>query len=139
MRAFVPTPRQGAVVLTTRRAETSPLARALALDTLGEEEGILFLLRRAGLLALEVPSETATPERREMASGIVEALGGLPLALDQAGAYLAETHCRLSDYLVLLQRRAKIIAQATRCGAQRTPTVGHGHVCPGSGTGAAAQ
>ena len=34
----------------------------------------------------------------------MEALGGLPLALDQAGAYLAETHCRLSDYLVLLQR-----------------------------------
>ena len=104
VRAFVPTPRQGAVVLTTRRAETSPLARSLELDTLGEKEGILFLLRRAGLLALEAPLETAAPERREMASGIVEALGGLPLALDQAGAYLAETHCRLSDYLVLLQR-----------------------------------
>ena len=55
VRAFVPTPRQGAVVLTTRRAETSPLARSLELDTLGEKEGILFLLRRAGLLALEAP------------------------------------------------------------------------------------
>ena len=109
VRAFVPTPRQGAVVLTTRRAETSPLAHALAMDTLGEEEGILFLLRRAGLLALEAPLETAARERREMASTIVEALGGLPLALDQAGAYLAETHCRLSDYLVLVQREREAL------------------------------
>src|SRR5260370_1350407 len=30
---------------------------------------------------------------------ISEELGGLPLALDQAGAYIEETQCSLSDYL----------------------------------------
>ena len=55
-----------------------------------------------------------------MARAIVEALGGLPLALDQAGAYLAETHCRLSDYLVLVQRERESIL-SDRCGTERAP------------------
>ncbi|HEY7124211.1 MAG TPA: FxSxx-COOH system tetratricopeptide repeat protein [Ktedonobacterales bacterium] len=103
-REFVPTPRQGAVLLTTRRTETTPLARPLPLDALPEEEGILFLLRRSGLLPLEASLEAATPAQQETARVVVQALGGLPLALDQAGAYIAETRCRLSDYLDLLQQ-----------------------------------
>ena len=103
VRAFVPTPRQGAVVLTTRRAETSPVAHALPLDGLPEEEGMLFLLRRCGYLALEAELATAAAHHQAMSRAIVQALGGLPLALDQAGAYIAETRCSLSDYLALFQ------------------------------------
>src|SRR5207248_7600244 len=32
-------------------------------------------------------------------------LGGLPLALDQAAAYVEENRCRLADYLSLYQTR----------------------------------
>jgi tetratricopeptide (TPR) repeat protein/DNA-binding XRE family transcriptional regulator len=109
VRAFVPTPRQGALLLTTRREETSPVARALALDVLPEEEGILFLLRRSGQLAMEATLAAATPHQRAAAQAIVEALGGLPLALDQAGAYLAETRCSLTDYLVLFQQERQAL------------------------------
>lgn len=109
VRAFVPTPHQGAVLLTTRRAETSPLAYALALDVLPEEEGILFLLRRAGQLPMEATLAAAAPAQRAAAQAIVEALGALPLALDQAGAYLAETRCRLPDYLALLQQEQAVL------------------------------
>lgn len=111
VREFVPTPRQGAVVLTTRRTETSPLARALALDVLPEEEGILFLLRRTGQLPLEATGEAAALYHRATAKAIVQALGGLPLALDQAGAYIAETRCRLSDYLALFQQERRALLQ----------------------------
>ena len=38
---------------------------------------------------------------------ISEEVGGLPLALDQAGAYLEETGSGLEDYLTLLRQRAK--------------------------------
>jgi tetratricopeptide (TPR) repeat protein/transcriptional regulator with XRE-family HTH domain len=104
VRAFVPSSRQGAVLLTTRRTETSPVARALVLDVLPAEEGALFLLRRAGSLALESELAEAPPQHQATARAIAEALGGLPLALDQAGAYIAETRCALSDYLALLQQ-----------------------------------
>ena len=41
-------------------------------------------------------------------------LAGLPLALDQAGAYIEETACGLADYLKLLRERAQGAAGAAR-------------------------
>lgn len=43
---------------------------------------------------------------------VCEELGGLPLALDQAGAYIEETQCCLSDYLSLYRpRRAEMLKE----------------------------
>ena len=109
VREFVPAPRQGAVVFTTRRAETGQIAKAIVLDVMPEEEGTLFLLRRTGHLALEAALETASPHHREAARAIVHIVGGLPLALDQAGAYVAETRCSLSHYLDLFKREQKAL------------------------------
>ncbi len=111
VREFVPAPRQGAVVLTTRRAETSPVARTLALDELQEEEGLLFLLRRSGRLALETTLAEASLHHYNSARAIVQELGGLPLALDQAGGYIAETRCSVSDYLALFQQEHHTLLQ----------------------------
>jgi Tetratricopeptide repeat len=44
---------------------------------------------------------TVEPTERATAKEIVTQLGGLPLALDQAGAYIEETGCGLADYLNL--------------------------------------
>jgi hypothetical protein len=41
----------------------------------------------------------------------VAELGGLPLALDQAGAYIEETGCGLSGYLDLYRTRRKDLLQ----------------------------
>jgi tetratricopeptide (TPR) repeat protein len=47
---------------------------------------------------------------RAQARDIVQAMGGLPLALDQAGAYLEETGESLSNYLrIYQQRRAALL------------------------------
>jgi tetratricopeptide (TPR) repeat protein len=49
---------------------------------------------------------------REVATKISEELGGLPLALDQAGAYIEETQCSLPDYQSLYRtRRAEVLKE----------------------------
>src|SRR5689334_11812001 len=43
----------------------------------------------------------------QTATEIVTTMDGLPLALDQAAAYIEETHCSLTQYLTLFATRRK--------------------------------
>jgi tetratricopeptide (TPR) repeat protein/transcriptional regulator with XRE-family HTH domain len=106
----------GQVVITTRLQATGTLATPVELAVMPSAEGIAFLLRRTKLLSPETPLEGVPEAERSQAEAIVTLLGGLPLALDQAGAYIEETGCSLGDYLnrfsyqqsILLQRRGKL-------------------------------
>lgn len=95
----------GHLLLTTRLAATGTLATSLSVDPLTLQEGTLFLLRRAKLLAPGQPLSAIEPGMLGQAEELVGALGGLPLALDQAGAHIEESGCRLSSYLHLFTRR----------------------------------
>ena len=88
----------GHILLTTRAHVLGPLARHIEVETMSLEVGTLFLLRRAGLIGLEASLETVSTSERVIAQKITEELGGLPLALDQAGAYIQETGCSLARY-----------------------------------------
>ena len=66
-------------------------------EEMGSQEGTLLLLRRARVLDTNAPLESAAPSERTTAEAIVQAVGGLPVALDQAGAYIEETGCALTD------------------------------------------
>ena len=101
---FVPVDRQGAVLLTTRRQVTERVAQALELGTLPEHHSILFLLKRTKILTLEMSLDDAAASDIAAARMIARALGNLPLALDQAGAYMLETRCSLSAYLDLSRK-----------------------------------
>jgi tetratricopeptide (TPR) repeat protein len=115
---FLPTRYQGHVLLTTRMQVTEPLAFSLELESLPEEEGALLLLRRTKRLTHDAPLDFAVAEEHLQAMAISRTLGGLPLALDQAGAYILETGCAIADYLpiyehkqaVLLARRSQVPA-----------------------------
>jgi tetratricopeptide (TPR) repeat protein/DNA-binding XRE family transcriptional regulator len=102
---FLPPVRHGAVLITTRSQTLGTLAQGLELLPMAQEEGMLFLLRRAKVLSLEATSEhlpqvlASNPDEYRAAAELVQTLGGLPLALDQAGAYLEETGCGLPGYL----------------------------------------
>ena len=102
---FLPAARQGAVLITTRSQALGTLARGIDLFPMEHEEGMLFLLRRAKVLEPEATLEQVRqlaeqiPLQYTVAADLVRTLGGLPLALDQAGAYLEETGCGLTDYL----------------------------------------
>jgi len=109
--SFVPENRQGAVLLTTRRQVTEPVAQALELEVLPEEDAILFLLKRAKVLALDASLEEASRDELEAAREITSLLGNLPLALDQAGAYILETKCSFAEYRTLFQTSRKRLLQ----------------------------
>jgi hypothetical protein len=99
VRPFLPQRRGGHVVLTTRASALGGLAQRIEIDQLTATEGAQFLLLRTGLLAPEETLESVAAAERTAAEAIARALDGLPLALDQAGAYIEETSCGLSEYL----------------------------------------
>lgn len=102
---FLPSFRSGAILITTRSQMLGTFAQGVDLLPMKPEEGILFLLRCAKVLAPEATSEhvqqfaARSHDQYTAAEDLVAALGGLPLALDQAGAYIEETGCSLSGYL----------------------------------------
>ena len=107
---YLPTGNTGHTMLTTRAQAMGGLARKIELDTMSPQEGATLLLRRASLIAPDAALESASPADRVLAIDIVRAMDGLPLALDQAGAYLEETSESLSTYLSLYQQqRAELL------------------------------
>jgi len=105
IKEFLPPGHQGYVLLTTRIQVTEPFAYARELGIMTEQEGTLFLLRRTKVLDLETSLNQATVEQYVAAARIWEVMNGLPLALDQAGAYILETGCSFSRYLDLYHQR----------------------------------
>jgi tetratricopeptide (TPR) repeat protein len=110
--AFLPPAMGGHLLLTTRAFTAGHLASRIEVDTLSAEQGALFLLRRASLMAPDATLEHVSPQARELAMLVSQELGGLPLALDQAGAYLEATGIALATYQQIYQRhRTALLAQ----------------------------
>src|SRR5215469_13582765 len=84
----------GHVITTTRRGGFAALGRVLDLNVIGLDAGVTLLRGRVPNL------DQRTGER------ITEELGRLPLALEQAAAYLDQTGMPAAEYLDLLRRRA---------------------------------
>jgi tetratricopeptide (TPR) repeat protein len=101
---FLPAGGQGHVLLTTRAQATGKLAENLSVDKMEPSEGMQLLLRRAKLLAPQEPLGNLSVAMRKTAQQLVSELDGLPLALDQAGAYMEDTGTSLSEYLELYHR-----------------------------------
>jgi hypothetical protein len=85
---------------------TGPNILGIEVDTLKQEEGALLILRRAKLLREDEMLDAAPEKVRREAEQISQLLGGLPLALDQVGAYIEDNQCSLADYLALYRVRA---------------------------------
>ena len=102
---FVPKAGRGHILLTTRARSLGALAYRIEVQKMEPETGALFLLRRTSILPLQTSLDAAGSEERMMASKISQVLDGLPLALDQAGAYIKEVPCTLGEYLALYQMR----------------------------------
>jgi tetratricopeptide (TPR) repeat protein len=116
LQRLLPSTRQGAVLITTRHQALGTLAWGMDLAPMGREEGMLFVLRRAKVLDPEATSEqihklaVSMPAEYAAAEKLVEAMGGVPLAIDQAGAYIEETGCGVSIYLQRYeQQRARLL------------------------------
>lgn len=116
LQRFPPPAARGATLITTRCQALGPFVQGVDLAPMEQEEGLFFVLRRAKRLGLEATSEqvqvlaTKLPAEYVAAGKLVRTMGGLPLALDQMGAYLEETGCSFSDYFQRYeQQRAPLL------------------------------
>jgi len=112
VKEFLPPAFRGHLLLTTRTQVMGGLARKLEINVMRPEIGALLLLRRAGRLDPEDPLEKVPSVEILEAKELTQELGGLPLALDQAGAYIEETQCGLAEYQQRYRRQqARLLAR----------------------------
>jgi transcriptional regulator with XRE-family HTH domain len=104
---FLPYQNTGDVLLTTRLQALGTVAQSKEVEKMRLEEGTIFLLRRIKAIPPDASLEQTPSENQKLALEVAIALDGLPLALDQAGAYIEETRCGLAQYLHLYSTSRK--------------------------------
>ena len=109
---FLPSRGSGHILLTTHMQTMGGIAKRIEVVPMTPEEGALFLLRRANIIEPDAELGRVSEADRTQALALSALLGGLPLALDQAGAYIEETASSLSDYLMLYNtQRAALLRE----------------------------
>ena len=83
---------KGSVLITSRHEDTLAYGRVVRLDRMEDSEAIELLLRNT-------LHKGGDPEVRQNAIKIVKKLGGLPLAVDQASAYIQAQKLPLEDFI----------------------------------------
>jgi tetratricopeptide (TPR) repeat protein len=101
MQRFIPLASQGHILLTTRAQASGSYAQHIELEKLTLEEGARLLLRRSKRLEPGINISTHLDTEADLieAQDICKLMDGLPLALDQAGAYIEESGCSLYHYI----------------------------------------
>lgn len=102
---FIPEASNGHLLLTTRAQSTGQIAQRIRLEKLSLDEGILLVLRRSKFLIHAIPLDYTSHAHWSKAREIAQIMDGLPLALDQAAAYVEETGCGLTGYVERYQQR----------------------------------
>ncbi len=93
VRKIIPQLQNGHVLITSRRKDWPVAVRKQPLDILTQEEATNFLLQRTD------GGRFSKPDDSEQAARLAEILDGLPLALEQAGAYIVYHQLSFSTYL----------------------------------------
>jgi hypothetical protein len=103
LRPFFPSNGPGEILITSRNPDWAGMARPLEVPVFKREESI-------ALLRLRGPSSISDAD----ANKVAEKLGDLPLAVEQAAAWLSETGMPVSEYLRLFDEKvAEILDTST--------------------------
>jgi tetratricopeptide (TPR) repeat protein/transcriptional regulator with XRE-family HTH domain len=99
---------RGAVLVTTRFQGADPHIRSIEMEKMSRLEGRSFLLRRTADKDEDEDREAnlSVPELAALAT-LWETMDGLPLALDQAGAYIKVARCSFQEYVDLYRKHRK--------------------------------
>ncbi len=109
IRDYLPQSPTGHVLITSLDPNWGGDASSLLMETFPRNQSVEFLLKRTGQ-----PDEGT-------ADILAESLGDLPLALEQAGAYIEETGTTLADYMKLFQVRSReLLTRGEPPGCQAT-------------------
>ncbi|MEN8447018.1 MAG: toll/interleukin-1 receptor domain-containing protein, partial [Cyanobacteria bacterium J06555_13] len=118
LKPFRPRQGQGHILLTSRAQtfDSFGIARPVSLQKMPAEEAVAFLFKRAG-------RDTDDPTKSKAAADLAAALGFLPLALEQAGAFILRRNLRFSTYLsqYLKKRLALLEQQSPKVGNEQQP------------------
>jgi hypothetical protein len=93
----------GRVLITSRLREWPPTVRKQPLETLPPDEAVRFLMKRTD--GDREPTADDSTQTRHLA----EILGGLPLALEQAAAYINHHRLRFADYRAAWEREREAV------------------------------
>lgn len=96
--SIIPLRSTGHVLLTTQTLLSKAYAYVLEIEKLSEQEALELLFQRSGLLSEGQSLQQISPDEWQEARRLCDTLDGLPLALDQAAAYIEETGCSLAEY-----------------------------------------
>jgi tetratricopeptide (TPR) repeat protein len=95
VRSYLPQGTAGHVLVTSRNPAWAGSAQPLPVAVLPREEAIAFLRKRTGC------------DDRDAANRLCDAVGDLPLALEQAGAYIESTGITVAEYLSRFESHAR--------------------------------
>jgi tetratricopeptide (TPR) repeat protein len=104
---FIPSCEAGHVLLTTRAHAMGAVGGSNELEKMTPKEGALFLLRRLRKVKKDEALESATAEIRAQAEALSTLVDGLPLAIDQAAAFIEEKPSTFEEYQNLYQSERK--------------------------------
>ncbi|KAL8673688.1 MAG: hypothetical protein Q9168_001903 [Polycauliona sp. 1 TL-2023] len=110
IRQFFPRGESGQVIITTRRRDLDRLGDLMELGALSVDDGVNLLLRHCNRQEIE--------RNLDIAKEIIQRLGGLALAIDQAGAYIAHRRIPADELRGFLEayetQRKKIMSYTPR-------------------------
>jgi tetratricopeptide (TPR) repeat protein len=93
VRQFFPNDGPGRVMVTSRNSQWSSMASSLEVDVFAREESVALIRRRSPQIL------------DDAADRLAESLGDLPLAVEQAAVWLAETGMPVHQYLDLFETK----------------------------------
>ena len=112
---FIPPGNRGNILITSRNRSMGraiSFKNVIEINEMEEADAITLLLKASYLDAL--------PEHIEVAKDIVAELGCMPLAVDQAGAYIEAGRCSIYEYLQQFTlHRQTLMSDATFRGASK--------------------
>jgi len=98
-----PASHRGSILITSRHARSKELGQSIELDRMEKDEGLQLLLR----------SSVVDSDELDAAEQILSLLGNLPLAIDQARAYISKRQLRLRAFVTEFERRKQSVMQET--------------------------
>lgn len=111
VRGYFPAGGTGNILVTSRNPQWSHVARPLEVDVFARTESVQLLRRRG-------PELTAAEADR-----LADALGDLPLAVEQAAAWLAETGMTADEYLRLFDEKRIELLDETESPDYNAPVI----------------
>jgi tetratricopeptide (TPR) repeat protein/transcriptional regulator with XRE-family HTH domain len=103
----LPPVHQGSLLSTSCHQSPGILGDCLNIPLMSYSEGVDLLLRR--MRNRNTLNQHRIEPRETAMQKLIEVFGGLPLALDQVGAYIDETGCNIKDYLDRYEQQRKLL------------------------------